>query len=151
MEEKFIKDVPMPMYEVGSDFSKVGVLDGCLCAVDIHRPESHFDVWVMKKYGVRESWTKLFVVPNVPGALFFEYYELLCFTKDGEVVLRLKLEASVPSKMKKLEESLKLVIYNPKQKTKRFGMPQDWKGFDVALYVESLVSPPCCNSTRRHC
>ncbi|XP_058211837.1 F-box/kelch-repeat protein At3g06240-like [Rhododendron vialii] len=151
VDEKF-KDVPTPMYEVGCNFFTVGVLDGCLCAIDRRGPESHFDVWVMKEYGVKESWTKLFVVPNVPpnmpGVLFFEYCELLCFTKDGEVVLRLKVEASVPSKEKKLEESLKLVIYNPKQKNKRFGMPQDWKGFDVALYAESLVSPPYCNSTR---
>ncbi|KAF7145905.1 hypothetical protein RHSIM_Rhsim04G0210500 [Rhododendron simsii] len=76
-----------------------------------------------------------------------------CFAKDGEVVLGLQLEKSrsVPFKKKKLEESLKLVIYNPKQKTKRIGMPQDWKLFEVTVYVESLVSPHGCNSTRRHC
>ncbi|XP_058181104.1 F-box protein CPR1-like [Rhododendron vialii] len=150
MEEKF-KDVPTPIYEVESNLFKVGVLDGCLCAVDIRRPKSHFDVWMMKEYGVKESWTKLFVVPNVPGVLFYKYCALLCFTKDGGVVLRLELEASRPIKRKKSEESLKLAIYNPKQKTKRIRMPQDWMGFDVALYVESLVSPPRCNSTRRHC
>ncbi|XP_058213033.1 F-box protein CPR1-like [Rhododendron vialii] len=146
MEEKF-KDVPMPTYEVGCDFFNLGVLDGCLCVVDCRH---HFDIWVMKEYGVKESWAKLFVVPNVPrnvpGALFSEYYQLLCFAKDGEVVLRLQLE-----KKKKLEESLKLVIYNPKQKTKRIGMPQDWQLFGVTVYVESLVSPHGCNSTRRHC
>ncbi|KAF7146050.1 hypothetical protein RHSIM_Rhsim04G0210600 [Rhododendron simsii] len=90
---------------------------------------------------------------NVRGALFSEYYELQCFAMDGEVVLGLQLEKSrsVPFKKKKLEESLKLVIYNPKQKTKRIGMPQDWKLFEVTVYVESLVSPHGCNSTRRHC
>ncbi|XP_058213036.1 F-box protein CPR1-like [Rhododendron vialii] len=142
MEEKF-KEVPTPIYEVESHFFKVGILDGCLCAVD-SRLESHLDVWVMKEYGVKESWTKLFVVsnvaPNVPGESFFEYCELLCFTKDGEFVLRLKLGASV-----------KLAIYNPKRKTfKRIGMPQNWKGFDVDLYVESLVSPLGCNNPRRY-
>ncbi|KAI8561478.1 hypothetical protein RHMOL_Rhmol04G0343100 [Rhododendron molle] len=71
---------------------------------------------------------------------------------DGEVVLRLKLEASRPIKRKKSDESLKLVIYNPKQKTKRMiRMPQDWMGFDVDLYMESLVSPRGYYSTRRHC
>ncbi|KAF7146087.1 hypothetical protein RHSIM_Rhsim04G0210700 [Rhododendron simsii] len=141
MEEKF-KEVPTPMYEVESNFFKVGVMDGCLCAVD-SRLESHLNVWVMKEYGVEESWTKLFVVsnvpPNVPGESFFEYCALLCFTKDGEFVLRLNLGASV-----------KLAIYNPKRKTyKRIGMPQNWKGFDADLYVESLVSPLGCNNTTR--
>ncbi|XP_058211730.1 F-box protein CPR1-like [Rhododendron vialii] len=106
-----------------------------------------FDVMEEKfkeEYGVKESWTKLFVVsnvpPNVPGEPFFEFCTLLCFTKDGEFVLRLRLGAS-----------MKLAIYNPKQKTyKRIGMPQNWKGFDVDLYVESLVSPLGCNSTRRY-
>ncbi|KAF7145374.1 hypothetical protein RHSIM_Rhsim04G0211000 [Rhododendron simsii] len=108
MEEKF-KEVPTPICEGESNFFKVGVLDGCLCAVD-----SRLE---------RES--------------FFEYCALLCFTKDGEFALRLKLG-----------ESVKLAIYNPKRKTyKRIGMPQNWKGFDADLYVESLVSTLGCNST----
>ncbi|KAG5554855.1 hypothetical protein RHGRI_012425 [Rhododendron griersonianum] len=41
-----------------------------------------------------------------------------------------------------------LAIYNPKQKTyKRIVMPQDLKGYDVSLYVESLVSPHGCKTT----
>ncbi|KAF7133063.1 hypothetical protein RHSIM_Rhsim09G0024700 [Rhododendron simsii] len=65
-----------------------------------------------------------------------------------------------PDRTKELCKSSSAVNYlvamcidyiNPKQKTKRIRMPQDWMGFDVALYVESLVSPPRCNSTRRHC
>ncbi|XP_058213027.1 F-box protein CPR1-like isoform X4 [Rhododendron vialii] len=145
MEEK-LKEVPKPICEV-NNFVSLGALGGWLCVVD-NRLESHSDVWVMKEYGVKESWTKLFVVPNVPlnvaGEFFFHYFDLLCFTKDGEVVMRLKLET---------EELVKFVIYNPKKKTykRMIGMPQDWKRFDVAVYVESLVSPHGCNSTRRHC
>ncbi|KAI8561477.1 hypothetical protein RHMOL_Rhmol04G0343000 [Rhododendron molle] len=136
MEEKF-KEVPTSTHDVESYFFKVDVLDGCLCAVD-SRLEGHINVWVMKEYGVKESWTKLFVVPNVPlnvaGEFFFHYFDLLCLTKDGEAVLRLMLEASV-----------KLAIYNPKHKTyKRIGIPQDWEWFDVSLCVESLVSPHGC-------
>ncbi|KAI8561472.1 hypothetical protein RHMOL_Rhmol04G0342500 [Rhododendron molle] len=36
---------------------------GCLCVVKFHGG-SHADVRVMKEYGVKESWTKLFVIPN---------------------------------------------------------------------------------------
>ncbi|KAI8561468.1 hypothetical protein RHMOL_Rhmol04G0342100 [Rhododendron molle] len=114
------------------------VLGGWLCVVD-HFRESHSDVWVMKEYGVKESWTKLFVVPNVAGGeFFFHCFELLCFTKGGEVIMKL--------------DSEKLVIYDPKQNTyKRIGLPDDSKRFDVTLYVESLVSPHDCNNTRTYC
>ncbi|XP_058181103.1 F-box protein CPR1-like [Rhododendron vialii] len=132
MEEKF-KEVPTPIYEVESHLFKVGVLDGCLCTVD-SRLES-LNVWVMKEYGVKESWTKLFVVsnvpPNVPGESFINYCTLLCFTKDGEFVLMLRSGTSA-----------KFAIYNPKRKTyKRIEKPQNWKGHEIDIYVESLVSP----------
>ncbi|KAI8561467.1 hypothetical protein RHMOL_Rhmol04G0342000 [Rhododendron molle] len=134
MEEKF-KEVPKPIYEVKDDHFYLGVLGEWLCVVD-HSRESHSDVWVMMEYGVKESWTKLFVVPKVAGGeFFFQYFELLGFTKGGEVIMKLNLG--------------KLVIYNPKQNTyKKIGIPHGCKQFDVALYVESLFSPHGCNDTR---
>ena len=35
-------------------FNKLVVLGGCLCLVDDHFHD-HFDVWMMKKYGVEKS------------------------------------------------------------------------------------------------
>ncbi|KAM3289146.1 hypothetical protein P3S67_017433 [Capsicum chacoense] len=41
-------------------FDKLAVLKGCLCMID--NPEgSRIDVWMMKEYGVEESWTKFCV------------------------------------------------------------------------------------------
>ncbi|XP_021853486.2 F-box protein CPR1-like isoform X2 [Spinacia oleracea] len=39
----------------------LGILDGCLClSISYNKVcDSDFDVWVMKEYGVAESWTKL--------------------------------------------------------------------------------------------
>ncbi|XP_058784940.1 F-box/kelch-repeat protein At3g23880-like [Vicia villosa] len=37
------------------------VLKDCLCIL------CDYDVWVMKEYGVKESWTKLFKLSNLPG------------------------------------------------------------------------------------
>ncbi|KAI8561470.1 hypothetical protein RHMOL_Rhmol04G0342300 [Rhododendron molle] len=132
MEEKF-KEVPMPIYEEKVHLFKVGVLDGCLCMVDSRLESLTF--WVMKEYGVKESWTKLFVVsnvpPNEPGEPLINYCELLCFTKDGEFVLKLRSGTSA-----------KFAIYNPKRKTyKRIEKPENWKGHEIDIYVESLVSP----------
>ncbi|XP_058211731.1 F-box protein CPR1-like [Rhododendron vialii] len=64
------------------------------------RSQESSDVWVMKEYDVKESWIKLFVVPNVPGEFYFSHIRVLCYRKDGEVVMKL--------------DSEKLAIYNPK-------------------------------------
>ncbi|XP_004306577.1 PREDICTED: F-box protein CPR30-like isoform X1 [Fragaria vesca subsp. vesca] len=41
------------------DFCCLGITDGCLCACDYLRADS-VDFWVMREYGVDDSWTKLF-------------------------------------------------------------------------------------------
>lgn len=62
--------------------------------------ESYADVWVIKEYGVKDSWTKLLIVPKVWGEFGFDSLKL-CFTKDGDVVIALN--------------SNKLVVYKPEQ------------------------------------
>ncbi|KAE9455292.1 hypothetical protein C3L33_12789, partial [Rhododendron williamsianum] len=76
MEEKF-KEVPMPkIFECEHIYFDLGVLGGCLCGV-YNSWESHSDVWVMKEYGVKESWIKLLVIPNVQGEFCFRYIRVL--------------------------------------------------------------------------
>lgn len=91
-EEEF-KEVLNPNYEsmndlVVDDLAGLAVLGGLLCVV-MSKRESPTDVWVMKEYGVKESWTKLFVIPDELGDLYLPDFELLCYTKDGEVVMAL--------------------------------------------------------------
>ncbi|XP_026383333.1 F-box/kelch-repeat protein At3g06240-like [Papaver somniferum] len=44
-------------------FSAVGVLEGCLCVLALDKNTgSPAEVWVMRDYGVRESWTKITTV-----------------------------------------------------------------------------------------
>ncbi|XP_058189863.1 F-box protein CPR1-like isoform X2 [Rhododendron vialii] len=128
-EEKF-KEVPSPCCE-GEDMRDdervhhLGVLGGWLCMVTYHRT-NHADVWVMKKYGVKESWTKLFVLPNEPGK-----FMPLCYASDGEVVMVLDLEKLVSYDLKECSyKTIDIALYEPYHMT-----------FDVALYVENLYSP----------
>ncbi|KAI8561481.1 hypothetical protein RHMOL_Rhmol04G0343400 [Rhododendron molle] len=88
-EEKF-KEVPNPNYEGEDTPIHLGVLGGCLCVVEEHRKrlDSYADFWVMKEYGTKDSWTKLFVVQSVPGEFFFQYLKLLCDSEDGELFIR---------------------------------------------------------------
>lgn len=45
------------------EYMTMGVLGGCLCVCDFTYP-SHFEIWVMKDYGVQESWNRQFTIDN---------------------------------------------------------------------------------------
>ncbi|KAK1396234.1 F-box protein CPR30 [Heracleum sosnowskyi] len=77
-------------------------------------------VWVMREYGVAESWTKLYTI-SVPGLT-----RTICFRKDGEVILSLS--------------NNELVSYDPVTgKIKNLGIFGNMRSFYVGTYVESLV------------
>lgn len=40
----------------------IGLLGGCLCVTD---NSQHYDIWVMKEFGIQESWTKEFTIDPV--------------------------------------------------------------------------------------
>ncbi|KAK9697051.1 hypothetical protein RND81_08G011900 [Saponaria officinalis] len=76
--ENWTQDVPLPNYngnasglEPGSsrntkyDVSNLTGFEGCLCVLTQNMScDGNFDVWIMKDYGVAESWVKLFSVPD---------------------------------------------------------------------------------------
>ncbi|KAK9697286.1 hypothetical protein RND81_08G027300 [Saponaria officinalis] len=63
---------------------ELGVLNGCLC-MSTSRGISYpnLDLWIMKEYGVKESWTKLFKVPNGSGIPLFYHKERYEFLLPG--------------------------------------------------------------------
>lgn len=52
--------MPLPDSVSGHFDMQVALLGGCLCVVEDRR--SAFDVWVMRVYGSRDSWVKLFTL-----------------------------------------------------------------------------------------
>ncbi|KAG5560588.1 hypothetical protein RHGRI_003794 [Rhododendron griersonianum] len=102
------------------------VLNGCLCILCAYR--DYVDLWVMKEYGSRESWTKLVLIPYETHPIICPYSTTpLCILKNGEVLLH---------------SFIHLVRYNPKDGT--FVYPTIHNGsvrFLVYPYVKSLVSP----------
>jgi len=42
-----------------NDLVKLGVFDGCLCLLTENSQDIGVDVWVMKEYGIRDSWLRL--------------------------------------------------------------------------------------------
>ncbi|MED6213215.1 hypothetical protein PIB30_091105 [Stylosanthes scabra] len=47
-------------------YPKLGILRGCL-AVFYETNKTHWTLWLMKEYGVPQSWTKLAMIPHHPA------------------------------------------------------------------------------------
>ncbi|XP_057452146.1 F-box protein CPR1-like [Lotus japonicus] len=64
------------------------VLKDCLCVCYDHE-ETHLVVWLMKEYGVKESWVKLMAIPHVELQVFgfVPHIEPLCMSEDGVVLV----------------------------------------------------------------
>ncbi|KAL5843324.1 hypothetical protein ACOSQ4_009282 [Xanthoceras sorbifolium] len=89
--EKFCK-VSVPdktTTKVGKWDTVLNVLGGCLCLSCNHHRKKVFDIWVMKEYGVKDSWTKLFSFSYL--SINFDVHRLrtarsLVYSKTGEKV-----------------------------------------------------------------
>ncbi|XP_059653866.1 F-box protein CPR1-like [Cornus florida] len=86
--------VPLPDYMNGDLVMNVDALGGCLCVVCNYYGDQT-DIWVMKEYGVRESWTKLFSVTQSIMISPFFYLMPLAYSKSGGEVLLQKDNASL--------------------------------------------------------
>ncbi|KAG8386968.1 hypothetical protein BUALT_Bualt03G0203800 [Buddleja alternifolia] len=120
--------VEQPNYVGMCSSPKLEVLEGCLCVLYDYE-KIGLEIWVMKNYGVKESWYKLMNVPNIYDLWRGSYSRLsspLCIGSNGELVFTY---------------GSTFVVYYPKDN--RFQHPQimnfvEFRGADV--YVESLVS-----------
>lgn len=108
----------------GTDIAlSLGVLGGCLCVL-CYEIETHVDVWVLKEYGLKESWTKLFCLPCFDRGGRSVFLKPLCLLSNGEILLIF---------------GSSLVLCNPACSSFRV---LEASNFDrVEIYVETLVSP----------
>ncbi|KAI9114878.1 hypothetical protein K1719_013891 [Acacia pycnantha] len=66
---------------------KLGILEGCLF-VCVFGDSRKFDIWVMKDYGAKESWTKQLVIENLyPRKSHSDVYEPVKFLGNGEILM----------------------------------------------------------------
>ncbi|WMV46688.1 hypothetical protein MTR67_040073 [Solanum verrucosum] len=121
-------EVEHPCYREGDIALILGVLGSDL-SVFCDYSSSHVDVWVMKEYGVKESWTKMFTI-NYPDHLVGYGHALSwpSFISNKGEILVVFISASV--------------ICNPKDASLRYSKAINFYDYPkVALYVESLVCP----------
>jgi len=108
-------------------YLNVGVSNECLCV--LAHTKTFLDIWLMKDYGNKESWTKLFTVPFAKFRNYFNFANLLYIYEEEDQVL--------------LEIHHKSYVYNYKNGTLKIleiqGRPSTF--FNSYVYVESLISP----------
>lgn len=101
----------------------LGVLGGCLsiCDVTYFAPP---DIWVMKDYGVQESWIKQLSVDNG----YFGICRPIKYLDDGSLLLFCKRRA--------------LVLYNPVEKNTRYLLIHEDQSmiFEAITHVPSFLS-----------
>lgn len=132
--EKFQEMVPLSSYLSDQKYIsiRIGTTTNCLFVYMFNH--SNFSdiaitIWVMKEYGVKESWTKIIDIPSelfrpLQGVFFLN---LICILESGEVCM---------------SYSSGLVSYNPKENTFRSVLSSPVILLPEAImYVETLVSP----------
>ncbi|XP_058753567.1 F-box protein CPR1-like [Vicia villosa] len=122
------REVKLPGSVDGKLDMDVAVLRGMLCMVE-NRGKDGFDVWVMREYGLGESWCKLFSVEQPRDVKLIKSLKPLGYSKNGDKVL---FE----------QDSKKLCWYNLASKDLSWvrisGMPNNIEG---TVCMGSLVPP----------
>ncbi|PRQ52358.1 putative F-box domain, galactose oxidase/kelch, beta-propeller, F-box associated interaction [Rosa chinensis] len=135
-EEKF-HEIPFSYPPDANDrqglFPDVGILCNCLTLefqTMYGGVDSNISIWVMKDYGVKESWTE---VLNIPPEDLDEgelYTCIACISENGEILMQLGVTGACP-----------MALYNPREKTYRIVMHDHDTVDCTAPYIETLVSP----------
>ncbi|XP_055811994.1 F-box/kelch-repeat protein At3g23880-like [Solanum dulcamara] len=122
--------VDKPCYGEGDpNFTPYMVVLGSDFSVYCKHPETFANLWVMKTYGVRESWTKISNI-NVryPDCAPF------CMSNNGDVLL---------------DFGRHILVYNPKDNSITYPeVPIYDVLYDTKIYIENLVWPISAEGTK---
>jgi len=133
LEKESFQKLSLPDFEKDPSKTTLGVLRDCLCI--FARVDMLLDVWAMKEYGNKESWTRLYRVPHMEHRGLCNYYRALYISDDEQLLMDFaKLD---------LYKSKKLVVYDSKDGTLEIPEIQNIGGgwMDPKVYIESLISP----------
>ncbi|KAK4598347.1 hypothetical protein RGQ29_015711 [Quercus rubra] len=110
----------------------LALFNNCLALIIVFNvnctiPKRYFNIWVMREYGVEDSWTKQLVVGPLKGI-----QKPVGFVKNEELIIL------------RDDEDQTIALYNiGSQEIKNFqhsGLPNSFRSRHARLYVESLVS-----------
>ncbi|KAD4384141.1 hypothetical protein E3N88_24309 [Mikania micrantha] len=117
-------EVLQPAYDEGDKDLTLGAIGESLCVLCNYRG-IRADLWVMKVYGVKDSWTRLVSIPYLTDPGRDQFSVPFCISNDGKMLLQFgsrlivyDFKNSFFSQIQKLDECL-----------------------EACTFVESLVSP----------
>ncbi|PWA85330.1 F-box associated interaction domain-containing protein [Artemisia annua] len=127
--KKTYSEVLQPEYDEGRKRLTLGVFGEWLSVFCNYYEKRVVDVWVMKVYGVKDSWTKLLSIPHLSDRnsvpLYMKIHAPLCTSNDGKLLLHL---------------GTKLVVYDCINGSCSV-IENTHKFRDACIVVESLISP----------
>ena len=141
IEKETYRQVLLPQHGYAVYSPGLYVLSNCICVCTSFL-KSRWQLWMMKEYGVAESWTKLMSIPHenllISNIWSWHCVEPLFISENGIVLL---LNTS----------SFQLIMYNLNSRELYFPriLPPDphiYYGkpkLDLHIYHESLLSPQC--------
>lgn len=128
LENDVYGEVELPEYMARISGLRFGTLGGCLALWRLYM-SGKVELWVMKEYGVRESWAQTVVVPSCREPDRHIFSRPLIYLKDGQLLFR---TPPMP----------KLAVYDPIQDSVWYPKFSDLKNVcGVDVYVQSLVAP----------
>ena len=110
----------------------LGVLRDCFC-ISANSTFVFLDVWIMKEYGNKESWTNLHRVPYMEDRVLHHYTKAMYIFEDEQLLMSFYKFESFES------YKLKLGVYDSKNGTLEISEIQNIR--DPQVYIESLISP----------
>ncbi|GKV18742.1 hypothetical protein SLEP1_g29081 [Rubroshorea leprosula] len=120
-------EVPQPDNIDENFLLDVGVLDGCLCMICNYN-QVNVEILVMKRYGLKESWTSLLSIQKATPTNLVKFLRPLAYSKDRMKVL---LEM----------DSQKLVWYDlQRKKTRTVKIDGAPDSFSAGIFIGSLIS-----------
>nr|XP_027118413.1 F-box/kelch-repeat protein At3g23880-like [Coffea arabica] len=120
-------EVEQPKYGEGTFDWTLEVLGGCLSIVRYYR-SSRVEVWILKDYGVKESWTKVVLISNFSDPGYLCSCKPVFQSNDGEILFYYL--SNLPG----------LMLYNPKSNSLMHPHITKLEVLvGVNMYVESLV------------
>jgi F-box interacting protein len=132
LDKETYRDVLLPQSVSNGDYMcrpSLCVLNDCLCLCFVNK--THLVVWLMKEYGVVDSWTELMNIPREKLIFLNSIYpypiiELLFISKNGVVLLMV---------------SSKLILYNLNCGGLDYPLISSDDMSDPQIYCENLISP----------
>ncbi|KAK9078956.1 hypothetical protein SSX86_000625 [Deinandra increscens subsp. villosa] len=117
-------EILQPVYDEGDKDLTLGALEECLCVLCNYRG-IRAELWVMKVYGVKDSWTKLVSIPYFTDPGRDQFSVPFCISNDGKMLLQF---------------GSKLIVYDSKNSSSSNIQNLD-ECLEACTFVESLVSP----------